>query len=144
MLNLPTSGEMKDRPKELDKYIREIKSIFKTCGKKKFLSKIENANFSFTNLDNKIYASCYTYFNQIDIDIKSWKSLPDYSREELLLHEIGHCVMDKVHSETGIMKSAGMLKIDYIKNYKKHINDFFDCRERECCDIVWKEGKYND
>jgi hypothetical protein len=131
---------------EFKKYVREIKVLYKECGKKHLIENIDNVAISFQKLPDHVYAQCYMFLNRIEVNKLGWDFLEDYEREELLLHEFGHCVL-KQFDETGetIMKGkGGMLGIKYTQNYNHYINEYFGCTKKKCCNVRYDWNKYND
>lgn len=61
-----------------------------------------NYNILFNTLESNILGRCLRYSDgnrQIEINIVTWKMLDKEEREELLMHELGHCSLDKRHNE---------------------------------------------
>lgn len=57
----------------------------------------------FAELPDDYVGMCYIYKSgrrKIEIDELYWKEISYNEREELILHELGHCVLDRGHSET--------------------------------------------
>lgn len=131
---------------EFRKYIKEIKKIYVACGKKHLVSEIEETSISFKKLDNYIYGQCFMYLKRIEINRAGWLFLEDYEKEELLLHELGHCVLKKYDTETeSIMKGkGGLLGIKFTQRYNDYINEYFGCTEKKCCNLRYDWNKYNE
>lgn len=57
-----------------------------------------------TFMSNKEYAGwCKTYSNGyrlIEIDHEYWQNSDDLAKEQLIYHELGHCVLNRGHSNT--------------------------------------------
>ena len=76
----------------------------------------------------------------IYIDVNAWKRLPDLLREELIFHELGHCVLRRPHCDysfqglpVSIMRSY-LVPMEYYSRYREHYhNELFKepaCQER--------------
>lgn len=69
----------------------------------------------------------------IEIDHMCWDDEDDLTREELMFHEFGHCLMDKGHNDNlrpdgtpvSIMYSYIIGSSLYSKYYKEYINELF-------------------
>ena len=75
----------------------------------------------------------------IYIDSGAWKRLPDLLREELIFHELGHCILRRLHCNysykgipVSIMRSH-LVSIRYYLRYRNYyISELFEepaCRE---------------
>ena len=73
----------------------------------------------------------------IRISKKYWKHASDLEREELVFHELGHCLLSRSHKEgdiqtgnlempTSVMKCCGMLGPFYKLFHKYYINELFN------------------
>lgn len=77
----------------------------------KFEQQIEvdvELDIGFNKLEYPIVGSCYVYttgYKEIIIDPDFWFNTIQSEKEELLFHELGHCVLNKEHDET-ILKAA--------------------------------------
>ena len=63
-----------------------------------------NVRVVFGELGDKIYGKCYYYsfgdpYNYIEINKNHWDLYSYETREQLILHELGHCVMGLAHNE---------------------------------------------
>ncbi len=58
------------------------------------------------SLEHKIYGRCKRPLllpSYVQIDIKRWERLDEASREVILFHELGHCVLGLRHQEGTVM-----------------------------------------
>jgi hypothetical protein len=127
------------------KYTNEIKNIYNQCGRGHLLDDIDNTIIKYEKLPSNIYAQCFMFLKVVEINTAGWQFLEDYEKEELLLHELGHCVLKKFDTDyDSIMKGkGGLLGIKYIRNYSKYINQYFGCEKEKCCDLKWDSTKYD-
>ena len=61
------------------------------------------------SLPSNVLGSCTMGFGIVKINRALWKTLNSAHREELIFHELGHCVLDRLHDTTlvgGIPKSV--------------------------------------
>lgn len=73
------------------------------------------------------------YYVKIVINEKHWSSLKDYEKELVILHELGHCVMEKAHNDNkatdrkfeSIMHSHPQILIDYPEHKDLYLKQFF-------------------
>lgn len=91
---------------------------------------------------NKELANCNYYYDEITINTKYWDKLPIENKEEVIFHELGHCVLKKRdHTEVGIMKAVGLHDPEiYRTHYHYLINYLFD--EFQYVDVEWDRNKY--
>jgi hypothetical protein len=57
---------------------------------------------------------CITYSDgrkEIEIDLEFWDESEDLAREEVIFHELGHCVLDRDHDETLVKPSGYFYRI---------------------------------
>lgn len=57
---------------------------------------------NFSNLEGYVGA-CITYSDnrkEIEIDQEFWQRAEDLAREQLIFHELGHCVLNRDHDDT--------------------------------------------
>lgn len=72
-------------------------------------------------------ASCRGYEGEVIILDSDWNQSDDFSKRELIYHELGHCVLDLSHVKgEDIMKSKGMVsnKDNWDKLVKKMIRRY--------------------
>lgn len=63
---------------------------------------------------------------QISIHPRTWDNLTSPQKECLVFHELGHCVLNKDHSEQGIMSPSILSTEDYVGNRDKYLSLFFN------------------
>lgn len=136
-----TTHRVKDS--ELIKYTKEFTRLGKIYSVPNIQERVNNVEVKFGDTEDKEFAVCYPYFNQIVVNPKGWEDLPLENKEEVILHELGHCALGKLdHTETGIMKSAGLHSPKYYReHYNELMQELFDCTEN-CTDIEWNTAKY--
>lgn len=104
------------------------------------LGRTEDIIVEFTN-DEEYAGVCYYWLvgsNEIKINRKYWSNINDEMREQLMFHELGHCVLERDHDNShidlqgvmcpnSIMRSWAFNYIEifncYKKNYKHYIGD---------------------
>jgi hypothetical protein len=145
LLNLKGYGEKVSVPQEVKPYIQEAKNIYNTCGQTFYARSIDKIEVEFVDfIEKDVIADCAPFKNKIRINKNDWEMLETYSREELILHELAHCVMFLKHDkrEDSIMTAKGMLGIYYVNHYNRLINEHFGCKNRSCCKMEWNWKKY--
>ncbi len=96
--------------------------------------KLKDTKFYFLKTLDKEYGICYTKFNEIGLNPKDWKYLSPEEKEDLVFHEIGHCVLGKEHTKNnvGIMKATGLHDSKYYRqNRDLLIAHFFNVQYKE-------------
>jgi len=86
--------------KDFSKYVNKFKKM--SNGKVKEIKyNIIFKNLSYSTGENKkrTVGLCSWGRDRIDIDPKNWKESSEFEREELIFHELGHCVLDRPHSD---------------------------------------------
>ena len=71
-----------------------------------------NIKISSAKLEETILGVCYTYsdgYRQIKINTEYWPSLSEPARDQLIKHELGHCILGRPHDNT-------MIHFDDVKN----------------------------
>ena len=131
------------KPYEIEKFTKEFSRISKLFGKKYIEGKVDNISIDIRKLPGDIVGVCYANINRISLDIVWLNISPIEEQEEVVFHELAHCVMGKGHTPTGIMKAKNPQGVEaYRKNYKFLINELFDCPSGDCVDIQWDGEKY--
>ncbi len=73
-----------------------------------------NIDIKYSELEEFTLGMCYSYtdpkYNYIEVDGSSWLELDENHREELIFHELGHCIFGREHDnlfldEVGVPKS---------------------------------------
>lgn len=89
--------ESKYVEKEMQSYVEKFKLIY---------GKSVNIEIKFEDLDPMIAGVCYSYtdpsFNYIEIDRDLFSTYSELGREELIFHELGHCILDREHTTSRI------------------------------------------
>jgi hypothetical protein len=89
-----------------------------------------------------VLGQCDTTGHQdmIKIDPNRWQNLGPGSREELMFHELGHCVLGRPHcdpppgvSRLSIMDTYIGSDYDYLNNRQRYVNELFN-PDRRCVD----------
>lgn len=91
---------------------------------------VTNVDIKFGKLKAPTIGMCYDggQFNQIQIDPDFWQTMNEDGREQLMYHELGHCVLGQGHNnETAIldnMNVEGSIMNSYwfghAEHYSKH------------------------
>lgn len=61
----------------------------------------------------------------IVIDMENWLLSSDIEREMLIFHELAHCVLNKKHTDTGLMSPMLINKKEYLKHRTEFLNDLY-------------------
>lgn len=64
------------------------------------------------------------WFRNLDQYLLNNKDLVYFYREAVVFHELGHCLLNKKHEETGLMAISIDLR-DYFYNREEVLNEFF-------------------
>lgn len=64
-----------------------------------FYGKKVKSGISFADLDDDSVGMCYYVTGNIEIDRDYWETQDEFGKEELIFHELGHCVLNKGHNE---------------------------------------------
>ncbi len=59
-------------------------------------------------------------------ELRGWNNLTELERENLLFHELGHCVLGLSHSKTGIMSKTLLESALYKKERGRYLREFFE------------------
>lgn len=95
--------------------------------------RVQNVSVIFGKVDENAYAWCDLFANQIVVDKAGWVKLSHAEREELLFHEMGHCVLNLDHEDGTIMQAKGLLgSVYYTTNYNFLLNYLFGCTGKPC------------
>ncbi len=132
----PSSQGLKDN--ELKPFVNRFSVVVDTFGYK-VQGKILQSRVIFGKTEPKNIAECYAVFNEIIINKESFDKLPIENKEELIFHELGHCVLNKLHIESGIMKPSGFYNpVYYRNNYSSIMNEFLT-RGENSIDIQYED-----
>lgn len=78
-----------------------------------------NVSASFASLSPPTLALCYQWSdnkNHIDVDLNAWRWMDDLGREQLVYHELGHCVLHQQHENELIVVGDGRTVYGSIMN----------------------------
>jgi len=73
----------------------------------KYLGRKVEIRIQFEELDDETVGLCAIYsdgYREIEIDREYWDDAEESVRDELIFHELGHCILDLDHDETLINK----------------------------------------
>jgi thioredoxin 1 len=124
-------------------YLKEFVRVGKLFGVPSIEEKVRQLHVVFGSTPGN-YAECHygTAANTIIIDEVNWKPLPEENRNELVMHEAGHCILDLVHTKTGIMGTGALMKPEYYRaNYSRLLNEIFLTKARTSTYIKYKDNK---
>lgn len=138
----PTTNAFQDD--RVKHYVDNFITIGKQFNIPNLETKVRQTKISFGKLGKNHLGICYYNFNEIILSEKDWNRLSVENRDEVLVHELGHCVLNQMHNTlTGIMRPAGLYNPVYYKlNYKMLINELFECETGDCVDIKWNDNLY--
>jgi thioredoxin 1 len=144
LLIIATPSNAKYQADEVKPFVAEFIRIGKLFNVDKIEKRTKEISIRFGDTSEKELANCSYSYKEITINKKYWKKLSVENKEEVVFHELGHCVLNvKVHTETGIMKAIGLHdSLEYRYNYEFLINQFFNCKQFNCVEILWDENKY--
>lgn len=63
---------------------------------------------------------CYQYSsgkNKIEVDPTRWASMDEYGREQLMYHELGHCVLGMRHNDAEVSMGGWMVEGSIMNSY---------------------------
>lgn len=72
--------------------------------------KIDNIPANFVKLEEPILGTCNIYnggAREILVDVRSWDQMSDLSRELLVFHELGHCYLERGHTDETVTSPDG-------------------------------------
>lgn len=122
----PSSQGLKDN--ELQPYINRAIEIAQKYDRPDVVARIQTLKIRFGDPGRFNFGACYYLLNEIVISRKSFIPLPNENREELIVHEIGHCAMGyEQHTEYGIMRASGLYRPEYYRSaYNFLMNDLYE------------------
>ena len=140
LISSPSNTSYQDP--ELQPFVEEFIKIGKLFKVKDIESKTKQLSIRFGSISDRELANCRYFYQQVTVNSKFWHKLSIENKEELIFHELGHCILKKTnHSDTGIMKAAGLHHpLFYKENYEYLINSLFDTKEYVT--IKWDKNKY--
>lgn len=59
----------------------------------------------------------------VRIEPDFWRAMPEEWREQLLYHELGHCILQQGHRDGSIMAAWGFFSVDYYRLNRDMIVD---------------------
>lgn len=123
---------------ELKPYFNRFVDFSKQCGYNINTSEIKVEFFDDT-VQYRV-ALCYRNVQLVQVDRKSFGQYST-EREQIIFHELGHCLLDKDHDDKdwNIMNTEGFLD-DYKQNYDMYIRKLFD----KCTKPVTDKFTYKD
>ncbi len=138
----PTSNAFQDD--RVKPHVENFISIGKKFNIPNIEAKVRQTKITFGKLGKNHLGICYYNFDEIILSEKDWNKLPVENRDEVIVHEFGHCILNEMHNTlTGIMRPAGLYDPIYYKhNYKILINELFGCKTGDCVDIKWDDNIY--
>lgn len=141
MNSSPSSQGSKDN--ELKPYINTFIEVSAQMSRADVVFKTMALKIKFGDPGEKNIAACYYLLNEVVVDKNQFIKLTDENREELIFHELGHCALDLMHSENGIMKAIGFHNPKfYTINYTKLINDLFGRKPSKYIKVEYNPNKY--
>lgn len=144
LLLLITSPNIKkSQEPEVKPYVNEFIRFGKLFKIKNIKQQVDGIRIKFGKVKNNEYANCNYFYNEITLNKKAWGKLSHENKEELIFHELGHCVLNiQGHTEIGIMKAVGLHHpLVYRFNYEFLINDLFSAKNNYKL-IKWDKNKY--
>jgi thioredoxin 1 len=124
-------------------YLKEFVRVGKLFGVPSIEEKVRQLHMVFGSTPGN-YAECHTgtTANTIIIDEVTWKLLPEENRNELVMHEGGHCILNLAHTKTGIMTTKALMKPAYYRaNYSRLLNDLFSTQSTKSIAIKYNKEK---
>ena len=97
----------------------------------------EDVVIGFVDQDVGYGGKCYYEKRQIEIDKKMWDSFPEFRKEALIFHELGHCILNIRDHDNSIIELDGkevpnslmnenILGAEYYFNKEYYINELFN------------------
>lgn len=88
---------------------------------------VTRIEFKFIEPENSNHAGvCYPYEGIVEINPAYWNEAHSCEREALIFHELGHCILGRMHREGSIM--AARLVKDYCERRAFYIWELFNGR----------------
>lgn len=131
------SNENNKKPEEVQPYVDRVEQLYTLYGLEKQAEEINSLTIEFRDLPKGYVGFCFPFRGKLDIDEPFWLSASDAEKEELIIHEIGHCILGLEHSDVpSIMQASGMLSDLYPANYQVFLNEYFSCKSN-CPSVEW-------
>lgn len=109
-----------------------------------------NSSIIFTTLENPVVGRCYNYgtnseYNIIHIDINYWNSSLEDSKEQLIFHELGHCVLGLGHDDTYIYDNVyGYIPSSLMNSFVISVFIYSQFKEFYYQDLLYKKQTDNN
>lgn len=119
----------------------EVESEFTTYVKRfeYFYGKKVSTSMEFADspADEDWVGLCYNFSNHVKIDRTYWNTSDDAAKESLIFHELGHCAMDRDHTEKLLSNNCPaslmhplILSACYKRNKELYIKELFDIDDK--------------
>lgn len=98
LLTLSACGPNPESSKFVEEEIKEHVELFSKLNNNK-----TNIEIKYSKLPDNVIGLCYIYTDgssNIEIDEKAYKSYSYSGKQELIFHELGHCILNRSHLET--------------------------------------------
>lgn len=128
--------------KKVEPFIIEFIRLGKLFKIEDIEKRTKELKIRFAKINKKELANCSYYYGEITINTEHWDKLPIENKEEVVFHELGHCVLNqRYHTDFGIMKAAGLYDPEFYKEeYEYLINQLF--KSKEYVKLEWIKNKY--
>lgn len=125
----------------IQKFIERCHQYNVNCSKiKAHTMKISSMPWRVRLISKYAIGVCSREHNQVVIDKDYWEYSSKIEREALVFHELGHCVLDKEHTEGEFIMNPEMLtEIIYKLTYQKIYDHFFGCSKN--CPVISFNGE---
>jgi hypothetical protein len=125
---------------ELQPYLNKYISYAKEC---RVPITDSGLTLSLDKTKSTTFGYCRTMFNTIKINKRSWVALTEIQKEQLIFHELTHCLLDQDHDDLGlnVMNTHGFIyKQLYVEYYDYFIRRLF----LECRKPLYEKFKYEE
>lgn len=131
----------RDASKDVQPLVEKYIKVGEKFNNPKFVKGLKELKFYFdSKMPANNYGACYDALNEITLNPKEWDKMAPENKDELFLHEVGHCALGYPHTDTGIMRSWGLYNPEYYKfNYDILLNQFFKTKPGKFISIQYKE-----
>lgn len=111
---------------------------------------IKFSNFRVAKVYYKLFSEgsliglCKPTSNEIEINEEYFNLSSAAEKEQLIIHELGHCILDLEHTEEtelDIMNPYSFPEYVYLENYNELMNRFFSC-EDFCPEVFFNGENY--
>lgn len=99
--------------------------------------------YKMLGMKGSIIGHCWKQSKEIEINVEYFKTANHAEMEQLVIHELGHCVLDLEHKEdnVAIMNPYSLYYAAYLLSYNELMNDFFGCKI-PCPQLQFNQNKY--